>query len=565
LYRSPIDLAVVPGGRFVLTANHTANSVSLIDLKDRKIVLEKECGRKPAAVAVSRDGRRAAVSNLWSGTVRLFELSTGELKAAGEVAVGALPRGLCFAPDAASLFVAISGSDEIACVDWKRRKVTYRRSAPREPRCLALSPDGSLLAVASTRSGQVRCFEVRADKLLWERHIEDGFNLRGLTFTPDGDGLVCAHCVRRSFPVSKSNIEEGWVIDNRLTWFAVQADAKPAVRQIALDQRGKAVGDPYGLAFAIKGNLLALTGSGTHELLLLDASHIPWTAADPGDVLSPKLENGEHKLRRLSIGGRPLSIAFLEESEKIVVANYLLDAVQVVDLSQGKVNQTISLGGPQEVTLDRRGEAMFYDAQRAHHQWFSCNTCHVEGHTCGLNFDTLNDDSYGNPKLTPTLRRVAHTGPWTWHGWQKDLGAAVQKSYTETMFGPRLTDEEVKAVVAFLEGLEHPPNPRAELTEAARRGETVFKGKARCAKCHKGDDYTSSSNYDVKLEPDGSPYKLWNPPSLRGVWDRGAFLHDGRAATLRELLEKRHQAEKLGGEALSKEELDDLLEFLRSL
>src|SRR6266852_8692975 len=73
-YRSPIDLAVLPGGRFVLTANHTADSVTLIDLKDGKVVVEQACGRRPAAVAVSPDGRRAAVSNLWSGTVSLFEI-----------------------------------------------------------------------------------------------------------------------------------------------------------------------------------------------------------------------------------------------------------------------------------------------------------------------------------------------------------------------------------------------------------------------------------------------------------------------------------------------------------
>jgi len=196
---------------------------------------------------------------------------------------------------------------------------------------------------------------------------------------------------------------------------------------------------------------------------------------------------------------------------------------------------------------------------------YNCSTCHVEGHTCGLNFDTLNDDSYGNPKLTPTLRSVSHTGPWTWHGWQKDLGAAVQKSYTETMFGPRLTEEEIKSVVTFLETLEHPPNPRADLSEAAKRGQALFKGKARCAKCHHGDQYTSERNYDVGLEPDGSPYKLWNPPSLRGLWDRGPYLHDGRAATLSDLLDKHHPPEKLGGEELNKEELNDLIEFLRAL
>src|SRR5262249_20103206 len=151
----------------------------------------------------------------------------------------------------------------------------------------------------------------------------------------------------------------------------------------------------------------------------------------------------------------------------------------------------------------------------SHNQWFSCHTCHVDGHTCGLTFDTLNDDSYGNPKQTPSLRGVARTGPWTWHGWQKDLGASVVKSYTQTMSGPKPTAEEVRAVVAFLETLEQPPNPNVgpggKLSEAARRGQTLFEGKGKCARCHHGPDYTSEGTYDVNLEPDGSPYPRWNP------------------------------------------------------
>src|SRR5207302_5712690 len=141
------------------------------------------------------------------------------------------------------------------------------------------------------------------------------------------------------------------------------------------------------------------------------------------------------------------------------VANYLLDAVQLVDVKAGKLVRQIPLGGPSRPSLARQGETIFYDAGRSHHQWFSCHTCHPDGHTCGRAFDTLNDDSYGNPKLTPTLRNVTRTGPWTWHGWQKDLGASVEKSFTQTMFGPRPTAEETKALLAFLETLEHPPNP----------------------------------------------------------------------------------------------------------
>ncbi|HEV3259412.1 MAG TPA: cytochrome c peroxidase [Gemmataceae bacterium] len=566
-HRSPVDLAVLPDSRRALTANHTADSVSLVDLTAGTVLAEQACGRKPAAVACSRNGRRAAVSNLWSGTVTLLEVQKTALKPVGQAAVGPFPRGLAFAPDGRSLYVAVN--DGIARLDWESRKVTRRWPAPREPRQVVLSADGRSLAAASSRSGEVRCWSAATGRLRWVRQIEDGFNLRGLAFTPDGKGVVCAHNVRREFPVSKENIEQGWVIDSRLTWLALDSDEVPSSRQIALDTRGRAVGDPYGLGFSADGRRLAVSGSGTHELLVLDAAAVPWNAGDPGDFLDPRLNSGRGKLGRLPLGGRPLAVAFLPQGGQAAVANYLLDAVQVVDAGDGKLVRTIALGSPAHASQARVGEALFYDAQRSHHQWFSCNTCHVEGHTCGLTFDTLNDDSYGNPKLTPTLRRVARTGPWTWHGWQKSLPGAVQKSMKQTMFGPRPSAEEARALVAFLETLDHPPNPHlapdGSLTAAARRGRAVFRGKAGCTRCHHGEDYTSPRNYDVKLEPDGSPYRLWNPPSLRGLFDRGPYLHDGRATTLEDVVRKDHSPEKLGGQTLTTQQRHDLIEFLKSL
>jgi DNA-binding beta-propeller fold protein YncE len=562
--RSPIALALLPDGR-ALTANHTADTVSLVDLHGGKVLAEAACGHQPAGVACSADGKRAAVGNLGSGTLTLFDLAGGRLQSAGEVAVGAAPRDLLFAPDGRTLFAAVAGTDEVVSVDCKERKVVRRLPAPREPRHLALSPDGKLLAAASTRSAQVRLWDAQTGKLVWERVIGDAFNLRGLAFTPDGLALVVAHVVRRDFPVSKKNIEEGWVIDSRLTRLDISPDARPAIKQVALDTKGRAVGDPHGVAFDPGGKWLAVTGSGAHELLLFEADAVPWTGGDPGDLIDTELLKDDGKFRRVPLGGRPLALASTPDGSRIAVANYLLDAVQVVDAAAGKLGRTIPLGGPAKPSLARQGEALFYDARSSHNHWFSCHTCHADGHTCGLTFDTLNDDSYGNPKLTPSLRGVARTGPWTWHGWQTDLGAAVTKSYTETMFGPKPTADEVRAVVAFLETLDHPPNPHRERGEAVRRGEALFEGKARCARCHQPPEYTSEHNYDVKLEPDGSPYKLWNPPSLRGVWDRGPYLHDGRAKTLDEVLEKHHAPEKLGGAALTPAERQDLIAFLQSL
>src|SRR5262249_25036802 len=159
------------------------------------------------SVACSADGKRAAATNLWSNSVTLFDVQQETLKKLGDIKVGTFPRGLTFAPDGKTLYVALAGADEVVQLDCESQKDLRRWPAPSEPRQLLLSPEGHWLLAASSRSSQVRCWDTKTGKLHWERTTIDGFNLRGLTFSPDGQYVVCAHVVQRTFPVTKHHIE----------------------------------------------------------------------------------------------------------------------------------------------------------------------------------------------------------------------------------------------------------------------------------------------------------------------------------------------------------------------
>ena len=65
------------------------------------------------------------------------------------------------------------------------------------------------------------------------------------------------------------------------------------------------------------------------------------------------------------MGGRPTELAFAPRGNLVYVANYLSDAIQVVDAESAKLVQTIPLGSPKTLSLERKGEIVFHDASHS--------------------------------------------------------------------------------------------------------------------------------------------------------------------------------------------------------
>ncbi len=84
--------------------------------------------------------------------------------------------------------------------------------------------------------------------------------------------------------------------------------------------------------------------------------------------------------------------------------------------------------------------------------------------------------------------------------------------------------------------------------------------------CHGGPEFTDGKIHIVGLEEPDDAYRGYNPPSLRGVYDKDPYLHDGRSKTLRDALEESHSAESVTARGeLTEKELDDLIAYLKSL
>jgi YVTN family beta-propeller protein len=263
--------------------------------------------------------------------------------------------------------------------------------------------------------------------------------------------------------------------------------------------------------------------------------------------------------RRVAVGRRPTAVVAAPDGPRVYVANTFADSVSVLDVRAAKVLAEIALGPQPPLAASDRGELLFHDARLSHDGWFSCHSCHTDGHTNGLLNDNLSDGSYGTPKRILSLRGTRDTGPWAWDGRMPDLETQVRTSVDTTMRGKPLAAEQVRDLTAYLRTL--PPAPgvgrfRRVGDAAVRRGEKLFADRG-CARCHAPPAFTTAKAYTVW--PGGGAF---NPPSLRGVSQGARFFHDNRAASLEEVIARyRHQIE---GE-LDTRQRGDLLAYLNSL
>jgi cytochrome c peroxidase len=118
------------------------------------------------------------------------------------------------------------------------------------------------------------------------------------------------------------------------------------------------------------------------------------------------------------------------------------------------------------------------------------------------------------------------------------------------------------------------PKPPADSfdAEAADRGEDVFAGKAECATCHVPPIFTEPGWNMHTAEEIGidnfqalrSPDEHYRTTPLLGLFTRtkGGFYHDGRFATLEDVINHYDTHFSLG---LTPDERNDLAEYLRSL
>lgn len=150
---------------------------------------------------------------------------------------------------------------------------------------------------------------------------------------------------------------------------------------------------------------------------------------------------------------------------------------------------------------------------------------------------------------------------------------AAREGFGNVRSNPDLITAKLPALQFYQLAIPAPPAPAGSFdSAAAARGQVLFNGVARCSTCHVPPIFTEPGwnmhtaqeigidDFQAKRSPD----ERYRTAPLKGLWthQKGGFYHDGRFATLRDVVEHYNA---FFGTHLTDQQKTDLVEYLKSL
>ena len=587
-YHSPIALVADSAGKTLYVADETRSDVIQVDVASGNVVRNISLPGPPTGLAINKASNRLYVTlGFPSNSVQVLDLSGGT--AEPRIAAGHTPGAPVLSLDESTLYVCNRFRNDISLIDLGQGRETKRISVLREPVAAALTPDGKTLIVGNARpdgpataahvSSAISLIDTRRNELVSTVPLlNGGVDVRGIAASPDNRYAFVSHVLAR-FHAPATQLDKGWLTTNAVG--VIDLERRSLLHTILLDQVGRGAGNPWGVACTRDGRRLCVALSGVHELGVVDLPELlkrletlPPAGGASQDPQSDyrTLHRPDTDLRflqnyliRVPLKGKgPRSLALA--GGRAFTGMYYSGTVESVDLERPQPESSrIPLGSQPPPNEIRQGDLLFHDATVSQQGWQSCSTCHFDGRADGLNWD-LTNDGIGNAKNTKSLVFSHATPPVTWTGVFPTLDDCVPYEIKTILFASR-PKQDAAAIVAFLKSMRPVPSPHlvnGELGPAARRGERVFQ-KALCVNCHSGEYRTAMESRDIGTSTPADRMRTFDIPTLREVWRTAPYLHDGRAATVKDIFTKFDPANLHGKHAgLTPAELDDLAEYVLS-
>ncbi|MGA2659106.1 MAG: c-type cytochrome [Verrucomicrobiota bacterium] len=593
---SPAALAAAPDGKTLFVACATAKQVAVFDLHSRKVLRSFAVPESPCGLALTADGSRLFVTCAAPvSSVRMLDVAGGGTR--GRIATGHTAMAPVLSRDEKTLYVCCRFNDCVAVLDLQAGKEARRIPVQREPVAAAITADGRFLLVANLLhrgpadvdyvAATVSVIDTAAGKVVKELRLPNGSTaLNDLRISPDGKYAVVTHQVGR-FHLPASQLERGWMMTNAQT--LIDLARMEVLDTVLLDTVERGAANPWGAAWPADGQTLIIAHAGTHEVSLIDfpalLAKLAHSHGPPDSTKAPEHNDAAmepvNDLSFLAGLGQRLKLPDGDRGPRAVVvsghtafiANYFSDTLSLIDLAaEHRRAESLPLGPRPQMNAARKGELYFHDATLCFQGWQSCASCHPgNARVDGLNWDLLND-GIGNPKNTKSLLLAHQTPPAMSMGVRETAETAVRAGIQHILFTQQ-PEEVAAAIDAYLKSLKPVPSPflvydrrGGRLSGTALRGKRIFAG-AGCAACHPPELFTDLHSYDVGTRgASDNPADIFDTPTLIEAWRTAPYLHDGSAATLREVLTTHNPHDRHGQTSkLTSQEIDDLCAYVLSL
>lgn len=277
---------------------------------------------------------------------------------------------------------------------------------------------------------------------------------------------------------------------------------------------------------------------------------------------------------------------------------------------------------PQDRARLQLGRMLFFDPILSRQQAISCATCHNPGLSWASGLKRpIGDGGAPMALRAPTLIDLDSIDRFGWDGKFPDVESVTFAAISghanmnlppeealarlrripgyvamfRAAFGEKgiTQDNLARAVASFERTIRSGPAPfdqfiagnRNAISESARRGFSLFIGRAGCVNCHSGWSFTDGSFHDIgsaqgsdlgrgRLFPTSIRLRYaFKTPTLRDVARRGPYMHDGSLPDLPAVLalynqggiDRPSRSELIGPLHLTAAETADLLAFLGTL
>ena len=570
---------------------------------------EQAAGNHPRSIAVAASGD-LWVTNKEDATITVHASNTGTIIATYALPRASRPHGLVIAPDNSAAYVSLEATGKVAKLNLSTGNIDASADVGEWPRGLAMTHDSARLFVTRfisedagatvtelnpTTLVTVRTFTLAADTTT----VDDSFQARGvanylnsITITPDGTSAW--------FPSKKDNIFRGTGRDGQTLSFETSVRPISSIIDIGTNNTAATqhidfndVGIPVDVEFSSNGSLAFVAIEGSNQVEIRDSF------------------TGNRRGGADNTGLTPRGLASNADGSVLFVHHFMDRSVKVYDTSQirdgigfsmpliGQINTVTSEKLPEPTFT---GKQIFYnagDGRMSSDAYISCASCHDDGGHDGRTWDfTERGEGFRN---TTTLRGRSGMGHgrvhWTAnfdeiqdfeHDIRGGFGGTGFMSDADFNTGTRNTtlgdakagvSPELDALAAYVASLDTiPTSPHraadGNFTAEAARGREAFIA-LNCYTCHDTNSFTDSPQnnlHDVGTIQAHSGQRMgatltgFDTPSLKGAWHTAPYLHDGSAATLRDVLTTRNPSDQHGAvSTLTATQVNELVAYLEQL